>query len=171
MFASKTDELISCAERATYARQPFQAFKPAKDTRSTVIRTHGGRELDATTVPYSAAIKEHLLPETQLVLIDEGQLFDKGLSANVLAISDRGIRVVVAGLSLNWRGEPWEPMPSLMAVADHIIQLYAVCTVCGADATRSQRLTASTEEVLIGSTKHYTARCREHFSPTPLEAV
>jgi len=165
MYASKTDHLISRVDRAFYAKQPCQAFKPAKDTRHVQIRTHQGRTLDALSVERSSDIIKYLKANTALVAIDEGQLFDEQLPQVVTTLSKQGLTVVVAGLPLDWRGLPWPPMPEIMALAHVVTQLYAVCVMCGADATRSQRLTHNMNRIDIGGEDKYEARCTECFNP------
>lgn len=172
MFSGKTEELIRLVRRALYARRTVQVFKPALDTRdpATVIRSHNGALHEARAAESSAALQRALAPETQVVAIEEAQFFDQEIVAVCQSLADNGKEVIVAGLDMDFRGAPFGPMPQLIAVADNVIKLRAICAVCGGEAARSQRLLdgqpapASAPTVLIGATEHYEARCRHCHS-------
>jgi thymidine kinase len=168
MFSGKTEELIRQVRRALYARRTVQVFKPALDTRTdpAQIRSHSGALQEAVAVCDSVALRAAVRASTQVVAIEEAQFFDPGIVAvcQELAAEDR--QVIVAGLDTDFRGAPFGPMPALLAVADEIVKLRAICMRCGADAARSQRLIdgapapATAPIVLIGAQEHYEARCR-----------
>lgn len=168
MFSGKTEELIRLVRRALYAKREVQVFKPALDTRdpSTIIRSHNGALHAALAVSTSTALSHALLPTTQVVAIEEAQFFDEGIIALCQSLADAGRDVIVSGLDMDFRGEPFGPMPTLLALADKIVKFRAICAVCGADAARSQRLInghpapASAPTVLLGAQEHYEARCR-----------
>lgn len=173
MFSGKSEELIRLLRRAQLARQPLQVFKPAIDNRysETHVASHNRSLFPSILIHHAAEIYKHLRPETRVVGIDEGQFFDDELVdvANVLA--DRGLRVIIAGLDTDWRGEPFPPMPMLMAVADTVTKLRAVCVVCGNPASRTQRLIANTEAIVVGEKDIYEARCRSCFEPVAEPAL
>ena len=168
MFSGKTEELIRLVRRALYAKRSVQVFKPALDTRdpTTVIRSHNGALHAALALENSAALYLTVAPETQVIAIEEAQFFDEGIVAVCQTLADEGKDVIVSGLDMDFRGAPFGPMPALIAVADEVVKLRAICAVCGGDAARSQRLLngepapASAPTVLIGATEHYEARCR-----------
>lgn len=175
MFSGKTEELIRRVRRALYARRRVQVFKPGIDVRTeeTIIRSHSGVPHSAITMENSAELYEAVAGDTHLVAIEEVQFFDTGIIRVCQKLADRGYNVIAAGLDMDYRGRPFGPMPRLLAVADEIIKLRAICTVCGAEASRSQRLingnpapvTAPT--VLIGASEAYEARCRKHHVVPP----
>jgi thymidine kinase len=168
MFSGKTEELIRRVRRALYARRTVQVFKPAVDTRTehTVIRSHNGVLHEAVTMTNSAELCSAVRSTTDVVAIEEVQFFDAGIVGICQALADNGHQVVVAGLDMDFRGCPFGPMPALLAVADEIIKLRAICARCGAEASRSQRLIdgepapSSAPTVLIGALENYEARCR-----------
>lgn len=159
MFSGKTEELIRRLRRAKYARQPIQVFKPRIDDRYSAdhVASHN-KSLFPSTV-----IEKHLAPETRVIAVDEAQFFDDELPAVVNRLADRGIRVIIAGLDMDWKGEPFPPMPELMAIAESVEKLQAVCVVCGGSASRTQRLLKSTATVLVGDHTAYEPRCRMCF--------
>ena len=169
MFAGKTEELLRRIRRAEIARQPVQVFKPAIDDRYGVdiVASHNGLHQEAFIVKESGEILELLRPETRVVAIDEAQFFDLAIADVCNELADRGLRVIVAGLDLDFRGEPFGPIPPLMAQAEHVDKLHAICQVCGAPACRTQRLIngqpAKYDDpvVLIGASEVYEARCRD----------
>ncbi len=167
MFSGKTEELIRRMKRAQIARQKLQVFKPVIDDRygKEFVASHNANRIDAVPVAHSSQILEMLDDATRIVGIDEAQFFDPGLSDVVERLANRGIRVVVAGLDMDYRGKPFGPMPVLMAMAEDVKKLPAICVVCGAPATRSQRVSASEEQVLVGAHDSYEARCRAHHHP------
>lgn len=170
MFSGKTDELIRRLRRAQIARQQIQVFKPALDTRSekTKVTSHAGSEFEASPVPDSAAIVSHLAGDTTVVGVDEAQFFDEGLCDVVNNLAGNGMRVIVAGLDTDFRGVPFGPVPHLMAQAEKVDKLHAICMVCGQDASRTQRLidgkpaTFDEPVVVVGASELYEARCRQH---------
>lgn len=186
MFSGKSEELIRRLTRAVIARQQVAVFKPALDDcyHVAAVASHAGRSLDAVPVPDAAAIRAalngegpllaaHAGPDTppvwpDVVGIDEAQFFGADLIPLVLELAGEGVRVVLAGLDLDFRAEPFGVMPELLARAESVEKLTAICTVCGAPATRSQRLIGGRPArfgdpvVLVGAQESYEARCRLH---------
>ncbi|HOX57307.1 MAG TPA: thymidine kinase [Candidatus Paceibacterota bacterium] len=170
MFCGKTDELIRRLRRATIARQQVQVFKPAIDNRFALekVTSHAGSEYAAQPVPNARMILERLNTPTTVVGIDEAQFFDDAIIPLAQQLADRGVRVIIAGLDTDFRGEPFGPMPVLMAKADLVDKLHAICMVCGGLACRSQRLVngkpARRDDpvVIVGAAELYEARCRAH---------
>lgn len=168
MFSGKTEELIRRARRAQIARQEVQVFKPALDNRYEVekLASHDGVSLDAVSVEDARQILALLGPDTQVVIVDEAQFFDRSIVDVCGSLADAGKRIIVAGLDTDFRGEPFGPVPLLMAEAEVVDKLQAICVVCGAPATRTQRLIdgrpASYEDpiVMVGASEVYEARCR-----------
>ena len=155
--------------RALYARQRVQVFKPIIDTRTdkNALRSHSGMgHEEAVAVASSAELLQAVLPETNTVGIEEVQFFDEGIINVCETLADAGYQVVAAGLDQDFRGCPFGPMPALLALADDIVKLRAICAKCGRDASRSQRLVngrpspASAPTVVIGAEEQYEARCR-----------
>ncbi len=167
MYGGKTEELIRRLNRATYARQSIQVFKPLIDDRyhATDVTTHSQKSIPATAISSSQDIFKHLLDETDVIGIDEGQFFDAELVDVCQHLADLGVRVIVAGLDTDWKAKPFGPMPALMAVAEEVSKQHAVCVVCGQTALRTQRVAPSQERIVVGSTGVYEARCRGHFKP------
>jgi thymidine kinase len=170
MFCGKTDELIRRLRRATIARQNVQVFKPAIDNRYSVekVKSHAGSEFEALPIDCAADILKNLRTDTTVVAIDEAQFFDPEIIPIAQQLADRGLRVIVAGLDTDFRGEPFGPMPELMAKAEVVDKLHAICMVCGESASRTQRLVnghpANYEDpvVIVGASEMYEARCRQH---------
>lgn len=170
MFCGKTDEMIRRLRRATIARQMVQVFKPAIDIRYDQVKvvSHAGTDFDAIPVKDAAEIRQKLADDTTVVAIDEAQFLDDGILPLVQELADRGLRVIVAGLDLDFRGEPFGPMPRLMALAEEVDKLHAICIVCGGLASRTQRLVngkpANYDDpvVIVGADELYEARCRIH---------
>jgi len=170
MFSGKTEELIRRLRRAQIARQNIQVFKPALDTRYTEskVTSHSGSDFEATAVKSSGDILELVEKDTTVVAIDEAQFFDMEIIRVVHHLADRGIRVLVGGLDMDFRGEPFGPMPVLMAQAERVDKLHAICMVCGDSASRTQRLIdgkpAKYDDpvVVVGASELYEARCRLH---------
>lgn len=167
MFSGKTEELIRRLRRSEFARQKIQVFKPGIDDRydATDVTSHNSNSFTAMPIENSADIWVHLKDDTQVVGIDEGQFFDHGLVQVVQDLAERGIRVVIAGLDTDWQAKPFEPMPTLMAIAENVTKQHAVCVVCGGEASRTQRTAAIEGQVVVGAHDIYEARCREHFRP------
>jgi thymidine kinase len=172
MFSGKTDELIRRLRRARIAHQKVQVFKPVIDNRYSVekVTSHAGSEFEATPVRVAGDIGPLIQPDTTVVAIDEAQFFEPELGEFCQRLAARGVRVIVAGLDQDFRGEPFGPMPQLMALAEHVDKLHAICAVCGEEASRTQRLIndhpAAFDEpvVVVGASELYEARCREHHA-------
>ena len=166
MFSGKTEQLIQRLRRAVIGRRRVQAFKPAIDRRyhATRITSHNATSLEAQAVADCAALADAVLPDTQVVGIDEAQFFGPALVRLAQSLADRGVRVIVAGLDQDYRGEPFDPIPQLLAVAEHPTKLDAVCSCCGGVATRSYRIAAGDERVQVGAADAYEARCRGCFN-------
>jgi thymidine kinase len=170
MFSGKTDELIRRLRRARIARQEIQVFKPSIDTRfeEGKVTSHAGSEFEAIAVTRAKDIPARLEAETTVVGVDEAQFFDDGIVDVVQELADQGMRVIVAGLDTDFRGEPFGPMPALMARAERVDKLHAICMVCGDLASRTQRLIDGRPAryddpvVVVGASELYEARCREH---------
>jgi thymidine kinase len=170
MFSGKTDELIRRLVRATIAKQKVQVFKPAIDIRYAVekVASHTGSTYDAIPVEKAAEIRSRLDGDTTVVGIDEAQFFDAEVVAVAQELAARGVRVIVAGLDTDFRGEPFGSMPILMAEAENVTKLHAICMVCGDDASRTQRLVNDKPAryddpvVIVGASEMYEARCRLH---------
>jgi thymidine kinase len=168
MFSGKSEELIRRVRRAQIAKQRVQIFKPAVDTRygESQIVSHSELRIPSQNARTSAELLSLVLPETEVVGIDEGQFFDAGLPAACTTLADRGVRVIVAGLDQDYLGKPFEPMPQLLAIAEFITKTRAICMVCGNPANHTQRLVTSQDRVLLGAQGTYEARCRRCFDPT-----
>jgi len=168
MFSGKTEELIRRVRRAQIARQKVQVFKHSLDARyaSREVASHNGLQWEAVPVESAEQIRAHIEPDTTVVAIDEGQFFDDGLVDLCEELADRGVRVIVAGLDMDFRGVPFGPMPHLMARAERVDKLQAICVVCGGPASRTQRLIngrpAAYDDpvILVGADEVYEARCR-----------
>jgi thymidine kinase len=165
MFSGKTEELIRRLRLAVHAKRKVQAFKPRIDDRYDADRvvSHHGMSFEALAVPSSHALEAKIADGTQVVGIDEAQFFDAGVVQLVEQLADAGKCVLVAGLDQDYLGNPFAPMPQLMAVAEHVTKVYAVCAVCGAPATRSQRIVQQRETILVGGSDCYEPRCRGCF--------
>jgi thymidine kinase len=170
MFSGKTDELIRRLRRARIAHQNVQVFKPAIDNRYGVekVTSHAGSEFEATPVHGADHIAPLIRPQTTVVAIDEAQFFGPEVCLVCQELAARGVRVIVAGLDQDFRGEPFGPVPQLMALAEDVTKLHAICAVCGEEASRTQRLIdnrpAAFDQpvVVVGASELYEARCREH---------
>ena len=170
MFSGKTDELIRRLVRAKIARQKVQVFKPQIDVRYTAekVTSHAGAAFDAVPVDSPAEILRKFEPDTTVVGIDEAQFMDETVVGVVQDLAQRGVRVLVAGLDMDFRGEPFGAMPVLMSKAERVDKLHAICMVCGDEASRTQRLVngkpARYDEpiVIVGAAEMYEARCRLH---------
>ena len=127
--------------------------------------SHSDMRIGSENVRNSDELVRHVLDETEVVGIDEGQFFDPNLPAACNTLADRGKRVIVAGLDQDYLGRPFEPMPQLLAIAEYITKTLAICVVCGDPANHTQRLVASSDRVLVGATGLYEARCRHCFDP------
>lgn len=167
MFSGKTEELIRRVRRCMIAKQSVMVFKPALDTRYGIdrITTHGGQSLEAK--PILSPV--NLYRDAQIIAIDEAQFFDEYIVHAIKTLYLSGTRVIVAGLDTDFRGEPFGAMPQLLALADEVTKLHAVCDVCGNEARHTQRLINghpapyNSPLILLGAEESYTARCRDHF--------
>lgn len=173
MFSGKTEELIRRVKRALFARQLVQAFKPRIDDRydRTRIVSHGSIAIDAVAVSSSESLLERVQAATQVIAVDEAQFFDRGIVEAANELADSGRRVILAGLDQDYLGRPFPPMPDLMAIAEDVTKVRAVCTVCGLDASRSQRLLPAGGTVLVGGSDSYEARCRGCFRARDVESA
>jgi len=164
MFSGKTEELIRRMKRAEIARQKLQIFKPMIDDRygKEFVASHNANRVESIPVSNPQEILDMLDDTTRIVGIDEAQFFDHSLVEVVERLANRGLRVVIAGLDMDYRGKPFGPMPQLLAIAESVTKLTAICVVCGAPATRSQRVTSNEDQVLVGAHDSYEARCRAH---------
>ena len=170
MFSGKSEELIRRVRRAQFAKQEVKVFKPTIDNRYSeeAVVSHNGNSVIAIPVSAPQEIFEHISEETDVIAIDEVQFFSADIVDVVQTLADRGYRVIVAGLDQDFRGEPFGPVPTLMAVAESVTKLQAVCTVCGSPASRTQRLIngvpASYDDpvILVGASEAYEPRCRHH---------
>jgi len=170
MFSGKSEELIRRLKRARIARQQVACFKPDIDLRyhRTAIASHSAQTHEAVTAPNVAHLRKALYPQleqVEVIGIDEAQFFDEGIVQLAGELVHMGKRLVLAGLDTTFTGEPFGPIPALMAVADEVTKLSAVCMVCGAPAIHTQRLGTSRELVVVGAAGMYEARCRACFRP------
>jgi thymidine kinase len=169
MFSGKSEELIRRVRRAIIARKKVQVFKSHLDDRYHgvfCISSHDGRTVDAIPVGSSLQISQRLDSLAGVVAVDEAQFLDEGIVGLANALADRGVRVILAGTDTDFRGEPFGPMARLMAVADVVDKLHAICVICGASASRSQRLIEGkparydSPTIMVGGRESYEARCR-----------
>ena len=166
MFSGKTEELIRRLKRATIAKQRVEIFKPSVDTRFSEedVVSHDQNSLTSTAVESSASILLLVSPDTEVVGIDEAQFFDEGLVDVCNEIANRGVRVIVAGLDMDYKGVPFGPIPALCAVADDVTKVHAICVRCGALAYISHRLVHDDKRVLLGEEEQYEPLCRECYN-------
>jgi len=169
MFSGKSEEMIRRVRRSLIARRRVQVFKSALDDRYHGIghvSSHDGSGVDAVPVRSSLEIAERVHPRAQVIAIDEAQFLDDGIVELISVLADRGARVIVAGIDMDFRGEPFGPMPRILAMAESVDKLHAICMVCGASATRNQRLVNGepapyeSPVVQVGGHESYEARCR-----------
>lgn len=167
MFSGKSEELIRQIRRAELAKQKVKVFKPKIDNRysKNEVASHNNNRSPSIVIETAIEILQHVDMYTQVVGIDEAQFFDDSLVQVAHQLAEDGKRVLLAGLDTDWRGQPFGPMPILMAQAEVISKQYAICMVCGEPATRTQRLISNQDSILVGSTEAYEARCRRHFDP------
>ncbi len=167
MFSGKTEELIRRMKLALIAKQRVQVFKPHLDDRyaNEYIISHSEQKVICTPVKTSADVLTLVRDNTRVVGVDEAQFFDDGIVDVCEKLANRGIRVVAAGLDQDFMGAPFGKMPELLAVAESVLKLSAVCMVCGGEATKSQRLVRSNEQIVVGSGELYEARCRACHDP------
>jgi thymidine kinase len=169
MFSGKTEELIRRVRLARIARQKTVIFKPQADDRyaERQIVSHDDQRMDSIPVVHAEEILERVGDDIEVVGIDEAQFFGIDLVAVCENLANRGKRVIVAGLDQDYRGRPFEPIPSLLSVAEFVTKNLAVCVKCGNPANRSQRITGSTERIVVGAAEAYEARCRRCFNTEP----
>ena len=171
MFAGKSEELIRRARRALYAKKRVQVFKPEIDNRydQSMVVTHMGVRHEAEPVKSVSNLREKIADDAEMVLIEEAQFFDASLVDLCVDLADRGVEVVCAGLDQDFRRVPFGPMPQLLAAADEVVKLRAICMKCGATASHTQRIIdgkpahKNDPVILIGATESYEARCRKCF--------
>jgi thymidine kinase len=165
MFSGKTEELIRRLKRARIANQQVAIFKPKIDTRygSEQVVSHDENSLLATPIAKSSAILD-IDDSMEVVGIDEAQFFDAEIVKHAQELARRGKRVIIAGLDMDFRGEPFGPMPDLLAVAEYITKVHAICSHCGNLATHSYRIVADNATVVLGEKDLYEARCRNCYS-------
>lgn len=170
MFSGKSEELIRRIRRASYAKLKTQVFKPAIDDRyhETAVVSHNGTTEQARPIRSAEELLSSIEKDTDIVAIDEVQFFDDSIISAAEQLADGGKVVIVAGLDTDFRGEPFGPMPKLMAISESVTKLHAICSNCGAEANRTQRLIdgkpASYHDpvILVGASESYEARCRHH---------
>jgi thymidine kinase len=169
MFSGKSEELIRRVRRAIIAKKKVQVFKSHLDERYAGIyriSSHDGRSVDAVPIDTPEQIAQLVQPETQVVAIDEAQFLDPSIVELATSLANRGARVILAGTDSDFRGEPFGPMPQLLAVAEVVDKLHAICVICGNPASRNQRLIGGkparydSPTIMVGSTESYEARCR-----------
>jgi len=168
MFCGKTEELIRRVRRAQIARQKVQVFKPAIDTRyaKREVTSHNGMQVEAVPVESVSQLQTLIEQDTTVVALDETQFFDDTIITLCDTLAIQGTRVIIAGLDMDFRGEPFGPMPMLMALAERVDKLQAICVVCGGPASRTQRLINGQPAayndpiILVGASEVYEARCR-----------
>jgi thymidine kinase len=173
MFSGKSEELIRRVRRALIARKRVQVFKSHLDARYAGIysvSSHDGRTVEAIPADSASQIALQIDPMAHVIAIDEAQFLDDGVIPLVTSLAGRGRRVIVAGTDTDFRGEPFGPMPALMAVAEVVDKLHAICVLCGGPASRNQRLIDGqpapydSPTIMVGGTESYEARCRMCFS-------
>ena len=169
MFSGKSEELIRRVRRAVIARKRVQVFKSHLDHRYSgvyQVSSHDGRTVEAVPVDSALQISLHLSPLADVIAVDEAQFLDEGIVDLAAGLAGRGLRVIIAGTDTDFRGEPFGAMPRLMAVAEVVDKLHAICVVCGGPASRNQRLVAGkparydSPTILVGGEESYEARCR-----------
>lgn len=170
MFSGKTEELIRRLKRARIAKQKVEIYKPAVDVRysETEVVSHDENAIHSTPVENSANILL-LAGDVDVIGIDEAQFFDKGLISVVKQLANMGIRVIIAGLDMDFKGEPFGPIPGLMAVADYITKVHAICVRCGSIAQFSHRLSEKEQVVLVGEKDIYEPLCRSCYNKATRE--
>lgn len=170
MFSGKSEELIRRVRRGLFAKQKVIVFKPSIDNRYSDLEvvSHNGNKVEAVNVKHSSEIMDHVKSDHDIIAIDEIQFFDNDVVGVATQLAEEGYRVITAGLDMDFRGVPFEPVPEIMAVAEHVTKLQAVCSVCGAPSSRTQRLINGEPArfddpiILVGAKESYEPRCREH---------
>jgi thymidine kinase len=180
MFSGKSEELMRRVRRALIARKRVQVFKSHLDARYAgiyAVASHDQRTVAAVPVDSAAQLAQRVDPTAQVIAVDEAQFLDEGIVRVATALAARGRRVVLAGLDTDFRGEPFGPMPQLMAVAEVVDKLHAICVLCGAPASRNQRLVGGrpaaydSPTVMVGAADSYEARCRACHQVPHLDAA
>jgi thymidine kinase len=169
MFSGKTEELIRRLTRARLAKQHVEIFKPSVDTRyhDTHVVSHNETSIRSTPVSFAGDIL--LLSGTcDVVGVDEAQFFDEEIVRVVQLLANQGKRVILAGLDMDFEGKPFDPMPKLMAIAEYVTKVHAICMKCGDLAAFSYRLSSAKEKVMLGEKDNYEARCRKCFHEEPI---
>lgn len=164
MFSGKTEELIRRMKRAKFAKQRVEIFKPGIDTRYSEedVVSHEGNSIPSTPVDSSASILL-MAGDTQVLGVDEAQFFDPGIVDVCNELANRGVRVIVAGLDMDFSGKPFGPMPALCAIADSVSKQHAICVRCGALAYLSHRIVAGEKQVMLGEKQEYEPLCRHCY--------
>ncbi len=167
MFSGKSEELIRRLRRAQIARQRVQIFKPRLDDRFSEghIVSHNELRIESEAIRTPRELLDRVDDRTEVVGIDEAQFFDDSLVEVCEILANRGKRLIVAGLDTDYRRQPFEPIPSLLAVAEYITKALAICVRCGNPANCTQRIVSSTERILVGASDAYEARCRRCYEP------
>lgn len=165
MFSGKTEELIRRLRRAKIANMKVEVFKPRIDTRYNELNivSHNTTAVLATPIDHSSKLLK-ISEDTTVVGIDEAQFFDEDLPQVCETLALRGVRVIIAGLDMDYRGKPFGPMPSLLAIAEYVTKVHAICVHCGHLATHSYRLTDNDSVVLLGEKEQYESRCRACYA-------
>jgi thymidine kinase len=165
MFSGKTEELIRRVNRAIIAKQKVKIFKPSADTRyhEENVVSHNDKFIESTPLNLSSEIIQHA-EGCQVIAIDEVQFFDEQIAEVCNTLANQGVRVIVAGIDMDFTGKPFKNIPDLMAIAEFVTKIHAICAVCGANASYSYRLTSSPDTFLLGAKDIYEARCRECFN-------
>ncbi len=170
MFSGKSEELIRRVKRAVIARRRVQVFKPALDDRydAAAVASHSAQKHEAVPVGSASELAARLDPLVEVVAVDEVQFLDEPVVELLERLANRGVRVIAAGLDQDFAGSPFGVMPALLAKAEYVSKLQAICMVCGAPASRSQRLVRSGGQVLVGAAESYEARCRHCHTVPPV---
>ena len=165
MFSGKTEELIRRLKRAKFANQKVDIFKPKVDTRYDELQvvSHDANALLATPIDHSSKLLNHA-EGVNVIGIDEAQFFDEGLTDVCQKLALKGIRIIIAGLDMDYRGVPFGPVPDLLAVAEYITKVHAICSHCGNLATHSYRKVANNQQVMLGEKDSYEPRCRTCYA-------
>lgn len=174
MYSGKTEELIRRVRRAQYAKLQVQVFKPIIDIRyhENDVTSHNQNRVTATPLNNIHEVWAYLEDETKIVAFDEAQFFTMDLVQVCRDLASRGLRVIVSGLDMDWKGLPFEPMPTLMAIAEDVTKHRAICSKCGEAASYSQKIGgSSSSQIEVGSLDFYEARCRVHFKPVVEQAT
>ena len=169
MFSGKTEELIRRLKRSVIAKRKTQVFKPRIDSRydPDAVVSHSQQKMLSTVIEKAGEVLDKLAPDVEVIGIDEVQFLGREIVPIVKDLASRGLRVIVAGLDQDYRGNPFDPMPELLAEAEYITKELAICVVCGQPAGRSQRIVSSEDRVHVGAQDAYEPRCRKDFSPEP----